>query len=91
MAKWQGIELQDVYKDWAESMQELTLGAINHGIEESKKSENPPNQGEFIAMCKTYKSAQLLKIGKNLSPKQIEKNRARIAEVAAMLARSKAA
>jgi len=91
MAKWKGIDMQSVYQDWAESMQGLSLGAINHGIEISNGGEHPPSKGEFIRNCKDYKPAQLLKIESKLSPEQREANKKRIADIAASLHRSKQA
>jgi hypothetical protein len=91
-AKWDGLPMQDVYQDWAEAMQQLTLGSINYGIEESKKNVHPPSQGEFIAHCKRFNSqSNLLKIESKLSPEKMEDNRKRIAEIARRMARSKAA
>lgn len=89
MSKWQGIDLQEVYADWAEQMQEFTLAAINHGIEVSKQDGHPPSQGEFKKNCRGYKPPELLKIGVKLTPEQIEKNKQRIAEIARNLAKSK--
>lgn len=92
MAKWQGINLQDVYQDWADEMQNLTLAAINHGIDVSKKNEHPPSQGEFIANCKTFRpDNQVLKLESKLTEEQKEINKARIAEMVKTLARSKQA
>jgi hypothetical protein len=91
MAKWQGINLQDVYADWAERMQGLSLGSINYGIEISKGGEHPPSQGEFINNCKGYKPAELLKIESKLTPEQREANKQRIADMVKNLSRSKQA
>ena len=91
MSKWQGINLQDVYSDWADAMQGLSLGAINFGIEISKGGEHPPSQGEFVKNCKGYKPAELLKIECKLSLEQREANKRRIAEMVKNLAKGKAA
>lgn len=88
MSKWQGIDLQEVYADWSEQMQDFSLGAINHGIEVSKKGDHPPSQGEFIKNCRGYKPPEFIKIGVKLTPEQIEKNKQRIAEIARNLAKS---
>lgn len=80
MAKWQGINLQDVYQDWAEAMQSLSLGAIEYGIEQSKKDAHPPNQWEFIKHCAGYNpNPNVQKIESKLSPEQIAANKERIA------------
>ena len=89
--KWVDLNMQDVYLDWAESLQSVSIAAIDHGIREAKKEQFPPSQGEFVAHCRTYKPAELLKITSKLSTEQIEINRKRIADIAAMLARSKQA
>ena len=91
LAKWQGMDMQEVYQDWADAMQDISLGAINHGIKLSKQQPYPPNQGEFIAYCQTYKPSMPLMIESKLTPEQIEENRKRIAGIAAMLAKGKAA
>ena len=91
MSKWQGINLQDVYADWADAMQGLSLGAINYGIEISKTGEHPPSQGEFVKNCKGYKPAELLKIECKLTSEQREANRQRIADIAKNLSKAKTA
>ena len=90
-AKWGGMNMAEVYADWAESLDGCTIGAISHGIELSKKCQHPPNQGEFVAHCQSYKPAMPIMIDCKLSPEQIESNRKRIAKIAEMLAGSKAA
>jgi hypothetical protein len=89
MSKWQGINLQDVYADWADNMQGLSLGSINHGIEVSKVGDHPPSLGEFIKNCKGYQPAQLLKIECKLTQEQREDNKRRIAEIAKKLSLTK--
>jgi len=54
LSKWQGLNMQDVYSDWAEALGHLTIGAINYGITESKANKHPPSQGEFIINCRDY-------------------------------------
>tara|TARA_R110000803_G_scaffold76409_3_gene141011 strand:+ start:922 stop:1215 length:294 start_codon:yes stop_codon:yes gene_type:complete len=54
-AKWQGLDMHEVYGDWAHSLQDLSLGAINHGIELSEHEEHPPNLGKFRKLCQGYK------------------------------------
>jgi hypothetical protein len=93
-AKWQGINLNEVYLDWAnnEAMGNLTLGAINYGIEISCNGQHAPNRGEFIANCRHYNPVSAtLKIERRISPEQIESNRKRIAGIAEMLSRNKRA
>jgi len=81
--------LQEVYADWADAMQGLTLGSINFGIECSKLNEHPPSQGEFIKNCKGYQPAQLLKIECKLTQEQREENKRRITEIARKLSLTK--
>ena len=52
--KWDGINLEDVYDDWADALQSFTVGAIGYGIDISKTMKHPPNQGEFIHHCMEY-------------------------------------
>lgn len=54
-AKWQGIEMREVYLDWAEALGDCSLGAINDAIRISRIEQHPPNQGEFLAYCMQYK------------------------------------
>ena len=89
VAKWGGLDQQEVYTDWAESMQEFSLGAINHGIEAAKEQPHPPSQGEFKTLCRGYKPALPTMLEHKLSPEQIEKNRVRIAEMVRSLAEKK--
>lgn len=84
--------MQDVYADWAEALAGCSLAAINHGIGMAKNGQHPPSQGEFLAHCMTYKpNNHVLKLELKLSPKQVEINRKRIAEIAEMLSRKKQA
>ena len=89
MAKWDGLNMDDVYADWAEALQDFTLQSINGAIIASKTCKNPPNQGEFMELCKQFKPAQLLKIEHKLTPEQMAANRARLAQIAEMLAKRK--
>lgn len=88
-AKWQGMDMQEVYADWSESMQEFSLGSINYAIETAKELQHPPSQGEFKTLCRGYKPALPTMLGHKLSPEQIEKNRVRIAEMVKSLASKK--
>ena len=49
----------DIYCVWAESMQDLSIGAIQHGVELSKQDEHPPNLGKFMDHCRKYKPKQV--------------------------------
>lgn len=89
LAKWQGMDMQSVYADWAESMQEYSLGAINHGIEQAGDLQHPPSKGEFKILCQCYKPKLPPMIDHKVSPEQLEKNRLRIAEIARTLAAKK--
>lgn len=54
-AKWQGIEMREVYLDWAQALADCSLGAINDAIRISRIEQHPPNQGEFLHYCSQYK------------------------------------
>lgn len=82
----------EVYQDWAEALQQQSLGAINFGIETSKAEIHPPSQGEFVAHCKRYNpNAGVLRLESKLSKEQLEANRERIATIARSLAGRKSA
>ena len=90
---WQGMDMQDVYADWADALQACSLGAIQFGIELAKlePGNNPPTQGQFVAMCRKYEPVpNVHQIENRLTPEQLEKNRRRIAEISAALATKKA-
>ncbi len=89
MNKWQNLDMQELYADWAEGMQDLSLAQIDHGIKVSKTFEFPPSQGEFISYCKQYIAPEPLKIEHKLSAEQLERNRRRIREMAEMLSKNK--
>ena len=89
---WQGMDMRDVYADWAEALQGCSLGAIQFGIELAKlePGNNPPTQGQFVAFCRKYEPVQNVhQIVHRLTPEQIEANKRRIAEIAANLANKK--
>lgn len=88
IAKWQGIDMHNVYQDWAEALQECSLGSINHAINLSKLEEHPPSQGAFLALCKTYKPA-LIEHRLDKPKTSIDEGIKRIAEMRDILARNK--
>ena len=53
-AKWQGLDMSDVYAEWAHSMGKLSVGAIWYGVNISKLEEHPPSLGKFMDNCKGY-------------------------------------
>lgn len=85
-AKWQGLNMQEVYSAWAESMQDLSLGSINHGIELSKQDEHPPSLGKFIEHCKKYQPPLIENRLEKLHVKDTTVGRERIANIRDMLA-----
>ena len=91
LSKWQGVDMDAVYSDWAESLGQLSLGAINYGIEQAKNNPHPPNIGEFLTCCKGYKPPELIKIESKLTPEQIARNKERFAQIAKDLLRRKTA
>lgn len=64
-AKWQGIDIQEVYVDWIEALGDCSLGAINDAIRQSRISQHPPNQGEFLAYCRQFKIDESKLLGHN--------------------------
>lgn len=54
LAKWQGLDMQSVYQDWADALQGCSLGAIDYAIGQAKEAQHPPSQGEFKALCRGY-------------------------------------
>ena len=83
--------MQAVYADWAKALGELSLGAIDHGVNAAGDCPHPPSRGEFKALCQAYKPAMPLMIESKLSPEQIAVNKKRIADISAMLAARKSA
>jgi hypothetical protein len=63
-SKWDGIKLDEIYADWAESLGKYSLGAINFAIVESKNTAHPPNLGEFMKHCQAYKPVDIVLIEK---------------------------
>jgi hypothetical protein len=86
-AKWQGISMQDVYLDWAEALQQFSLGAINHGIKLARVEAHPPSQGEFINFCKQYLPPLIENRLEKLHVKDTAVGLAKINEFKEMLAR----
>lgn len=85
---WHGMDMQEVYADWADALQACSLGAIQYGIELAKTEQGrePPTQGQFLAMCKKYEPVETeLKLEHRLTPEQLEKNKAKVAELMASL------
>ena len=72
-AKWQGLDMQAVYHDWADALAECSLGAINYAINHAKMQEHPPSQGAFVAYCKQYKPPLIADRLENLHVKDTEK------------------
>ncbi len=88
------MDMQEVYADWADALQGNSLGSIQFGIDVAGDdiSPNPPTRGQFVAFCKRYKPVyDLPQIVHRLTPDQIEANKARIADIAAKLAKRKTA
>lgn len=90
---WQGMDMQDVYADWADALQACSLGSIQYGImlAKSEQSRDPPTQGQFLAMCKKYvPEINHNQLDHKLTPEQMEANKKRISEIAAEFARKNA-
>lgn len=58
-AKWQGIELQEVYKEWAQVLYNCSVGAIEFALIESRIRHHPPSLGEFLEYTAKYIPKQL--------------------------------
>ena len=58
-AKWQGLDMQDIYSEWADSMYNFSVGAIKYGVHISKQDEHPPSLGKFMENCKGYVPPQI--------------------------------
>jgi hypothetical protein len=94
LSKWQGINIQEVYADWAESLGHLSIGAINYGIGESKGNQHPPSQGEFILNCRGYcppyvppREDNMLTQKRNIEHLTPEQKLSKLAELKTMIAR----
>jgi hypothetical protein len=89
-SKWKGIDLSEIYQDWADDLGDFSVAAIGYGVEIARRQEQPPNLGEFMQLCRDYKPQDnLLKISRKLTPEQIEANRRRIRAIAEMYGMSK--
>lgn len=78
--------MMDVHQTWSSEMPNMTLGAINHGISAAAKGEHPPNLGEFIKHCQTYKPELIeTRLERTWSKGEIETNQERLAGLVAML------
>lgn len=85
--------MQEVYADWADALQNCSVGAIQYGIflAKSEQSRDPPTQGQFVAMCKKYvPEVNHNQLDHKLTPEQMEANKKRISEIAAEFARKNA-
>lgn len=85
-AKWQGIDMQDVYQDWAEALQNCSLGSINFAINQSKLENFPPSQGSFLSYCQQYKPPLIENRIEKLHVKDCEAGLAKLAEIKKQLA-----
>jgi len=72
------MDLDLVYRSWAEDLATYSLGAINYGIEVAKRDQHPPSLGEFIVKCQGYKPADAMRLEHRLTPEQLEVNRKRV-------------
>ncbi len=81
--------MQDVYADWADALQGFSVGAIQHGLDLAKldNASNPPTQGQFIALCKTYKPMSKPLLVHKITEKQLAENKRRIADIVSNLAK----
>ena len=85
-AKWQGLDMQAVYQDWAEALSNFSLGAINFGIGFAKQQEFPPSQGAFVGYCKEYRAPLIADRLENLHVKDTEKGLVELNRIKEMLA-----
>ena len=80
-SKWKGLEIHDVYVDWAESMQDFSIGAIDCGLHLAKDLPHPPSQGEFKELCKQYIAPAKIRLEYHLSEEQMERNKVNVQEM----------
>lgn len=88
-AKWAGLDMAMVYDEWAQTLRDCSIGAIAFATEESKKNDMPPSLGAFLKLCRDYKPEPILKLEHKLTVEQIERNKARLAEILANFRHSK--
>jgi hypothetical protein len=84
MSKWQGIDINLVYSEWANTLGECSLGSLNHAITLSIEKEYPPNLGEFLANCKQYKPPTI-ENRIELKPTDADIAKERLAEIKKMM------
>lgn len=53
-AKWNGLNMTEIYEEWADTLKPMSLGAVNHAIELAKAEQHPPSLGEFTIYCRKY-------------------------------------
>jgi hypothetical protein len=84
---WRGMEMQDLYDDWAQELRDFTLGAIDLGIKKSRDLDNAPTLGMFKNFCREYNPADtVVKIGRKFSPEERANNMQRLDAIKRMLA-----
>jgi hypothetical protein len=93
LLKWQGVDMNAVYEDWAADLDEFSLAAIGYAIEVSRKEVQPPNVGEFAKRCAAYVPPQtnVLRISKKITPEEQEANKERLRVIKEMLAKKMSA
>lgn len=78
--------MQDVFADWADDLQDLTLGQIGYAVELSRKESMPPNIGDFIKRAKEYRpDDEMLKLPRKFTQEEKERNRKRVESLAKTL------
>jgi hypothetical protein len=89
--QWQGMNMQDIYSAWADSLGEFSIAAIAYSAEQSMLMDWAPNLGEFKKHCLNYKpdAENVLRIAKKITPEQQAKNRERLKRIAEMFAEKK--
>ena len=92
---WRGTDLAMVRRHWAEKLGGFhdKPQAIKAALDALDEKPFPPTLPEFLAMCRECSkriNTEPLALEHKLTPEDIERNRKRIAEIAAGLAKAKA-
>lgn len=83
-SKWQGLDLDIVMDDWADDLNDMSIGQIKHAIEICRNKPMPPNLFEFKDACRVYspnKNSNLFAIGRKRTEEEREIAKKFMAEI----------
>lgn len=82
-AKWNGLNMAEIYDEWSDTLKPMSLGAINHAIELAKAEQHPPSLGEFTMHCRKYVPQKPLMLEKKfeISKEKAAENIAKMKEM----------